>query len=158
MLNAVVAQCVPTTPNQLSSNAHIRPPTRCHQVRMLVSVRLMHMFIAILSHPGRRNHSSTAEREPVSLSHGKPFISELPTRLQELIHDVPRTIFAYLSESGALSSVWRYLCMPELVGPDLRDEHALVNDNSRWIILRVLLHPLNMPPRATCGSIHTYLH
>ena len=64
----------------------------------------MHMFIAILSHPGRRNHSGTAQLEPVSLSHGKPFISALPTRLQELSGDVPRTIFAYLSDSGALSS------------------------------------------------------
>ena len=27
ILDAVVAQYVPTTPNQLSSNAHIRPPT-----------------------------------------------------------------------------------------------------------------------------------
>ena len=99
-LNAEVAQYVPTTPNQRSSNAYIRSPTRCHQVRMLASVRLVHMFIAILSHPDRRNHSSTAQLKPMSLSHGKPFIPELPTRLTELSYDVPHTIFAYPSDSG----------------------------------------------------------
>lgn len=97
------------------------------------------MFIAILSHPDRRNHSSIAQLEPMSLSHGKLFIPELLIRLLELNGDVPCTIFAYFAGSGALSSGQGRTCVPELVRPDLRDEHALVNYNSRRIVLSVLL-------------------
>jgi hypothetical protein len=35
------------------------------------------------------------------------------------------------------------VCVPGLVQPDLRDEHALVNDNTRRSVLLVLLYPPN---------------
>ena len=108
-LNAVDTQYVPTTgplANFRRRRIFARPParTRCHQVHMLASV-------AILFHPDRRNHSSTAQLEPMSLPHGKSLIPELPTRLPELSDDVPRTIFAYLAGSGALSSGQGHTCV-----------------------------------------------
>jgi hypothetical protein len=60
------------------------------------------LIIAIILNPDRRDHSSTAQLEPMSPPHGKTFIPEIPTHLPELNGDVLRTIFAHLACNGAL--------------------------------------------------------
>ena len=69
---------------------------------MMPSVRLTHIFMAILFNADRRDHSSTAQLEPMSPPHSKTFIAEIPTHLPELNGNVLCTIFARLADNGAL--------------------------------------------------------